>query len=89
MNNYQLTLLIKPSVEEKERKELLEAITKQFGQATKEDLWGNRDLSYPIEHLTKAYYAHYEFESDPKTIAALDKSMKLNEDIIRYLLIRS
>ncbi|OGE31671.1 30S ribosomal protein S6 [Candidatus Daviesbacteria bacterium RIFCSPHIGHO2_01_FULL_44_29] len=88
MNSYQLTVVVKPSIEDSERKELLAAITKQFGKATKEELWGNRDLAYPIEHLLKAYYAHYEFEGDPKTIAALDKSMKLNEDILRYLLIR-
>ncbi len=88
MNSYQLTVLIKLALEDSERKELLDSITKRFGKMIKEDLWGNRDLSYPILHQTKAYFAHYEFEADPKEVPVLDKSLKLNEDILRYLLIR-
>ena len=92
MNQYVLTLLIKPDVEEKSRKELLETIKgkveKDKGKVTKEDLWGNRDLTYPIKKQTSAYYAHFEFEANPGDISSLDKSLKLEEDILRYLLIR-
>lgn len=88
MNSYQLTVLVKNELPEKDRTELLAGITKAFGKLVKEDLWGSKNLSYPIQHQTQAFYAHYEFESDPKTIFALDKSVKLNEDILRYLLIR-
>lgn len=83
-----MTLLIRPTLEEKERKELLEVVTKQFGKVTKEELWGNRDLTYPILKQEKAYFAHYEFESEPSSIKDLDKNLKLNEDILRFLLIR-
>ncbi len=88
MNSYQLTVLIKKDLEEKERKELLDSVTKNFGKMIKEDLWGVKDLSYAIKHQKQAFYAYFEFESDPKTISSLDKLLKLNEDILRYLLIR-
>lgn len=88
MNSYLLTLLIKDSLDEKERATLLESLTKQFGKVTKEDLWGVKDLVYPIKRANKAYYAHFEFEGEAKDIPSLDKSLKLNEDVIRYLLIR-
>ncbi len=88
MNSYQLTVVVKNDLDEKARGELLAGVTKQFGKLNKEDLWGNRDLSYPILKQTKAFYAHYEFEADPSTIFSLDKSLKLDEDVIRYLLIR-
>jgi small subunit ribosomal protein S6 len=88
MNNYFLTLLVKQDLDEKDRKELLEGVKKNFGKLTKEDLWGVRDLAYSIKHLEKAYYAHFEFESEPSKIPALDKSLKLNEDILRYLLLK-
>ena len=88
MNNYQLTVLVKNDLEEKARKELLDGITKRFGKMEKEDLWGNRDLAYQINHATKAYFAHYEFQSEPNTIADLDKTLKLDEDILRYLLLK-
>ncbi|MBI3486309.1 30S ribosomal protein S6 [Candidatus Daviesbacteria bacterium] len=86
--NYNLTLVIKNEVDEKARKELLDSITQKFGKLVKEDLWGVRDLAYPIKHQDKAFYANFEFEAEPKNISSLDKMVKLNEDILRYLLIK-
>lgn len=88
MNSYLLTLVIKNDLKEEERKKLLTSVTEKFGKLEKQDLWGVKNLSYPIEHQDKAYFAHFEFEADPKTVPPLDKMIKLNEDIIRYLLIR-
>ncbi len=88
MNNYRLTLIVKESIDEKERQALLDDVVKSFGELKKTDLWGSRAFSYKIAHDTKGYYAHYEFSSEPDTIAALDKKLKLNEDILRYLLLK-
>ncbi len=88
MNKYALTLVLKPDLEEKARKELLDSVTKKMGENVKEELWGIRDLTYPIKKFTKGYYIHYFFEADPKTIAPLDKALKIEEDILRYLLVR-
>lgn len=84
-----VTMLLKQDLSEKDREGILEAVKKSFGKLNKEDLWGVRELSYPINHQEKAYYAHFEFESEPDTLSALDKSLKLNEDIIRYLIVRA
>ncbi len=74
------------------RNELLDDVKKHVtgkdGKITKEDLWGARDLAYPIKHQTKGYYAHYEVEADPSVAKDIDKTLKVEEDILRYLLIR-
>lgn len=92
MNSYYLTLVLKPAIEEKERTALLDSIKKrligQSGKVNKEDVWGVRDLSYTIKKQTKGYYVHYEFETDPQIAKTLDKNLKVEEDIIRYLLVR-
>lgn len=88
MNNYQLTLVISNKLEEKERKGLLDSLSKKLGKVEKQDLWGVRGLSYPIKKHSAAFYAHYEFSTDPKEISSIDKMVKLNEDIIRYLLLK-
>lgn len=88
MNQYVLTLLIRSDLEEKARGVLIESVTKRMGKVKKEDLWGNRDLAYSIKKRISAYYAHFEFEANPGDISSLDKSLKLEEDIIRYLLVR-
>ncbi|MDO8570681.1 MAG: 30S ribosomal protein S6 [Candidatus Daviesbacteria bacterium] len=88
MNKYALTLILKTDLDEKARKEILESVTKKFGKLEKEELWGAKDLAYPIKHLKKGYYAHYFFEGEPSSILSIDKDLKLNENIIRYLLVR-
>lgn len=88
MNKYALTLILKPDLDEKTRQELLASVVKNFGKLEKEDLWGVRDLVYPIKHQKKGFYAHYLFEGEPSSISSLDKALKIEEDIIRYLLVR-
>lgn len=92
MNQYYLTLVLKPDLEEKARGELLEGLKKKVtganGKITKEDLWGNRDLAYPIKKQSKGFFAHFELETEPPLVKGLDKSLKVEEDIIRYLLTR-
>ncbi len=93
MNNYLLTLVLKPDQTEAARKELLDDLKKKMtgsdGKIGKEDLWGARDLAYPIKKQSKGFYAHYEFSTDPKIAKGLDKALKVEEDIVRFLLLRN
>ena len=92
MNSYYLTLVLKSEMDEKERKTLLDSMVKKLlgedGKVEKEDLWGSRDLAYPIKRQSKGFYAHFELEADPKNAKGLDKTLKLEEDVLRYLLTR-
>lgn len=92
MNSYYLTLVLKPEMDEKEREAFLDSLTKKIlgvdGKLVKEDLWGARDLAYPIKRQSKGFYAHFEINADPKQIKGLDKLLKIEEDILRYLLVR-
>ncbi len=88
MNNYALTIVLKPDLEEKEQKELLDSVTKKFEKLDKEDIWGSRDLAYPIKREKKGFYAHYLFSAEPSVAVSIDKILKINEDILRYLLVR-
>lgn len=87
-NNYILTLILKPTLEEKERKTFLDSIVAKLGKVEKTEEWGSRDLAYDIDHNKKGFYVHYEFTTDSAEIPNLDNILKLEEDIIRYLLIR-
>lgn len=93
MNNYLLTLVLKADLDEKARKDLLDTVLKKAlgdgGKATKEDMWGVRDLAYPIKKQAKGYYVHFEIETEPKNVKDLDKVLKVEEDILRYLLTRA
>lgn len=92
MNNYFLTLVLKQDMTEAARTELLDGVKKRVGgtdgKITKEDMWGSRDLSYPIQKQSRGYYAHFELTTDPKLVKDLDKFLKVEDDILRYLLVR-
>lgn len=79
-------------MDEKIRKTLLDSMVKKLlgedGKVSKEDFWGERDLSYPIKRQSKGFYAHFEIWADPKGAKGLDKTLKSEEDILRYLLVR-
>lgn len=92
MSSYLLTLVLKSDLDEKERKTLLDSVLKKMtgedGKVLKEDLWGARDLAYPIKRQTKGFYAHFEIQTDPKNAKGIDKILKLEEDVLRYLIVR-
>ncbi len=92
MNSYYLTLVLKPDLEDKARIALLDSVSKRLtgedGKVEKEDLWGVKTLAYPIKKQTSGYFAHFEIQSDPKNAKGIDKSLRVEEDILRYLLIR-
>ena len=79
-------------MDEKERKALLDSMVKKIigeeGKIKKEDLWGVRDLSYKIKKQTKGFFAHFEIEADPALAKGIDKTLLVEEDILRHLLVR-
>ncbi len=92
MNNYYLTLVLKDGLDDNARVGLFEMVKKRMlgkdGKVEKEDLWGVRDLAYPIKRQSKGFYAHFEFSTDPSLAKDLDKILKVEEDVLRYLLVR-
>jgi small subunit ribosomal protein S6 len=88
MQKYSLTVLINEKVSEADRNGIFDSLKKNFSTLIKEDLWGVRSLAYEIKHQPKAFYAYFEFEAEPKAVITLDKNIRLNEDIIRHLIIR-
>ena len=56
-------------------------------KTTKE--WGTRDLAYPIKKALRGGYFHFVVELEPSEVTSLDKSLRQNDQVLRYLLIRA
>jgi small subunit ribosomal protein S6 len=87
---YELTLVFGTSPKSKAGEANLEKIKKtlaDLGKITKEEDWGKKDLAYPIKKATTGYYYWFLLEADRKKIGRLDNILKLNDNIIRYLLV--
>ena len=51
------------------------------------DLWGRRKLSYEIEGRKEGYYAVIKFKAEPRVVAPLVKAYRLNEQILRHIVV--
>jgi small subunit ribosomal protein S6 len=50
--------------------------------------WGRRRLAYPIQNYQDAFYVLYSLTSQPGELDPFERDLKLNSNVIRYLLIR-
>ena len=63
-------------------------IEKEGGTVVRMDDGGKRTLAYPIKKKTEGYYILFEIEGSGQEIAELERRMRVNDMIIRYITIR-
>jgi small subunit ribosomal protein S6 len=49
--------------------------------------WGKRTLAYPIRGKETGYYVVEQFDTDPALLGELERAIKLDETVLRYLLV--
>ena len=54
---------------------------------TQSNHWGKRTLAYPVRGREAGYYVVEQFETLPKLLAEFERAVKLEESVIRYLLV--
>ena len=63
-------------------------ITEQGGTITKTEDMGRRTLAYPISHKSEGHYMLLEIDGTGREIAELERRMRVNDQIVRYLTVR-
>ena len=65
-----------------------EVIGKNEGKVGKRESWGKKNLAYEVRGRKEGFYFVVNFQAGPKTIRELEKSYRLNEAILRHLILR-
>jgi small subunit ribosomal protein S6 len=63
-------------------------IAEQGGEIKKREYWGLRNLAYRMKKNRKGHYVLFNIEAPPAAIAELERTMRINEDVLRYLTLR-
>src|SRR5262249_41423106 len=63
-------------------------LTEQGGKVTKKEYWGLRNLAYRIKKNRKGHYVLFNIDAPPAALAEMERNMRLNEDVLRYLTVR-
>ncbi|MDD6154101.1 MAG: 30S ribosomal protein S6 [Eubacteriales bacterium] len=92
MVNYELMVVIDPSLDEAKRNELLENIKNIIaadGEVTdvNEKDWGLRKLAYPIEKKSEGYYVVVEFQAEPTLPKELDRRLRISDSVMRHIIV--
>ena len=89
---YENTIIAKQDLADNEIKSLKEKynelINKSSGKVIKIEEWGLMSLSNKIKNYKKGFYIHYKFEGDNKTLSEIEKKIKVDGSIIRYLTVK-
>lgn len=92
MENYELTLVLPAkttTAKKKSVQELVEKLVKTLkGKLTKVDDWGELKLFYEISGNESGIFLHYWLELDKQAVKDINDKLRLEEGIIRYLLVR-
>ena len=67
---------------------LQQIITDQGGTVTKHENMGRRQLAYPIGRRTEGHYVLFEVDGSGREIAELERRMRVNDQVIRYITVR-
>jgi small subunit ribosomal protein S6 len=63
-------------------------IKKEGGEVVRMDDIGLRNLAYPIQKKTEGHYVLFEIEGSGQEIAELERRMRVNDMIMRYITVR-
>ena len=89
MNQYEVLYVITPELDEEADKVVMdkfaEIITANGGEIEKTDVWGKRRLAYPIDYKTEGFYVLVTFSANPELPRELERNMRNDERLMRYM----
>ena len=90
MNKYETMYIISPTLDEEQVKALVEKFNElisEHGEIEKVEEWGRKKLAYEVQDQKEGYYVLVYFTANPEFPAELERIFKINEDILKYLIL--
>lgn len=92
MNRYETLFVLHPDLPEAQRKETIgrmqRLVESMNGQDFAVEEWGLRDLAYLIQKQSRGLYVRVEYTSHPDVVKELERTMKLADEILRFVSVR-
>ena len=92
MNFYEHTIIARQDISQSQIKQIEDKYRKIIegneGSIRKFESWGLMHLSYLIKKNKKGTYLHFKIEGKGNTIKELEKTEKLDKNLLRYLTVK-
>jgi len=91
ITHYESVVIINAALEDTQIEETIESIqetiTTNGGEITDTENWGRKRLAYIINKAKTGYYFISRFTAPPEAIKKIERTFRLDENIIRYMTI--
>jgi small subunit ribosomal protein S6 len=92
MSFYECVLIARQDISNTQVEALLETfagvIAEQGGTVTKKEYWGLKNLSFRMKKNRKGHYALMNIDAPSASVKEMERTMSINEDVLRFLTIR-
>jgi len=89
--DYEVTYILRPALEEAEMDTKVEQAVKSLkdlgADVGEPEKMGKRRLAYEIDDVREGYYVVLRFKSEPEVVKEFERQLRLNEDVMRALVI--
>jgi small subunit ribosomal protein S6 len=88
---YDLVLLLDTQAEDDARAKIVADARKAIeaqGEFLRHDAWGERALTYPIDHKTNAEYHLLQFHATPELLSTLNRTLRITDEVVRFRVIK-
>lgn len=92
MREYEVVYIFRSTLEQESVEEKLESHHRRItgdGEITAVEHWGKRQLAYPIQKQENGYYVVAQFRADPSVLEEFERALKMDEDLLRHLVVLS
>lgn len=91
MRKYEVMYIVRPNLDEEATKAVVEryqqVATENGGEVVNLKEMGKRRLAYEINDFREGFYVLMNIQAEPSVVAELDRLMRINEDVIRHIVI--
>jgi small subunit ribosomal protein S6 len=92
LHQYEMMYIVRPELDEEtvaaNIAKVSDLVTNNGGEVAKAEPWGRRRLAYPIKQCHDGQYVLMQFKLDPAALPEVERTIRINENVIRYLVIR-
>ena len=92
MTSYEALFIVRPDIDEADLEKVVgrveDVVKSNDGTIVESQIWGKKRLAYEVKGHTEGIYVKLNFDAPPKVVEKLQDHFRLNEDVIRDLVVR-
>jgi len=91
MNKYEAVIILSANGSEEAMAafgEKMKELISTSGELTNVEEWGKKTFAYEIKKQMEGFYTLFTFEAKPELIAEIDRILRLDEIVLKHMIVR-